>query len=249
MSVTAHFSLPIQKPSDSVGESLKAVILLSGGLDSATCLAIAKSQGYECFALSFDYGQKHHSELNAAKKIAAFFKVTRHEIVTLSIGNLGGSALTDDLISVPDYVDEKLIPVTYVPARNTTFLSIALGWAEILNADAIFIGVNAVDYSGYPDCRPDYIAAFQNMANCATKAGLEGHPIKIETPLIALNKAEIIKLGFDLGIDYAMTVSCYRATDDGMACGNCDSCAYRKKGFIEVGIKDCTRYYQINSRT
>lgn len=220
----------------------KAVILLSGGLDSATCLAVAKSQGFSCYALSFNYGQKHNSELNAAKNIAAQFHVAQHETVTLSIGNLGGSALTDDLISVPNYAEQQSIPVTYVPARNTTFLSIALGWAEILNADAIFIGVNAVDYSGYPDCRPEYIAAFQNLANCATKAGIEGHPIKIETPLIYLTKAQIIQLGVSLGVDYAMTVSCYRANDAGKACGNCDSCTYRKKGFLDAGIEDCTRY-------
>ena len=220
----------------------KAIILLSGGLDSATCLAVAKSQGYTCYALSFNYGQKHNSELIAAKNIAAQFHVAQHETVTLSIGNLGGSALTDDLISVPNYSDQPSIPVTYVPARNTTFLSIALGWAEIINADAIFIGVNAVDYSGYPDCRPEYIAAFQNLANIATKAGIEGHPIKIETPLIYLTKAQIIQLGVSLGVDYAMTVSCYRATLDGKACGNCDSCTYRKKGFADAGVEDCTKY-------
>ncbi len=220
----------------------KAIILLSGGMDSATCLAYAKSKNYECYALSFDYGQKNRAELNAAKKIAVHFKVARHEVINLSIGNLGGSALTDKKINVPDYTGKKEIPITYVPARNTVFLSIALGWAEIINADAIFIGVNAVDYSGYPDCRPEYIAAFQNMANLATKKGIKGEIIRIETPLIHLSKAETIRLGVKLGVDYALTVSCYRATEEGLACGNCDSCTYRKKGFSEASIKDCTHY-------
>jgi 7-cyano-7-deazaguanine synthase len=221
---------------------MKAIILLSGGLDSATCLAVAKSQGYDCYALSFDYGQKHCAELNAAKRIATAFSVKQHVVITLSIGNLGGSALTDKQIDVPDYVESSSVPITYVPARNTTFLSIALGWAEIINAEAIFIGVNAVDYSGYPDCRPEYIAAFQHLANLATKAGLEGRPIHIETPLVTLQKSDIITLGISLGVDYHLTVSCYRATDDGKACGQCDSCTYRKKGFDEAGIADQTRY-------
>jgi len=221
----------------------KAVVLLSGGLDSTTCLAIAKDKGFSCYALSFDYGQKHSAELNAAKNIAKHFNVAQHEIVKLSIGNLGGSALTDDLISVPDYSDEQKIPITYVPARNTTFLSIALGWAEILEAEAIFIGVTAVDYSGYPDCRPEYIAAFQKLANLATKAAVENKFfIQIETPLIQLGKSEIILLGASLGVDYSLTVSCYRATDDGRACGNCDSCTYRKKGFAKAGVQDNTKY-------
>ena len=222
----------------------KAVILLSGGLDSATCLAIAKKNKFECYALSFDYGQKHRAEIMAAKKIAACFSVARHEIVTLSIGNLGGSALTDASIHVPDYDNTQNtgIPVTYVPARNTIFLSIALGWAEIIEADAIFIGANAVDYSGYPDCRPDYIIAFQAMANLATKRGITEKPIAIETPLMHLTKSDIIYTGVALGVDYAMTVSCYRATDDGKACGTCDSCTYRKKGFAQADVKDVTRY-------
>lgn len=221
----------------------KAVILLSGGLDSATCLAIAKEKGFICYALSFDYGQKHTVELMAAKKIAEYFKVAQHETVTLSIGNLVSSALTNNTITVPNYSGEKTIPTTYVPARNTIFLSIALGWAEILKADSIFIGANAVDYSGYPDCRPEYITAFQNLANLATQASIENKSaIKIEAPLMYLNKADIIKLGCSLGVDYAMTVSCYRATENGKACGQCDSCTYRKKGFIEAGIEDCTRY-------
>src|SRR3989338_10329805 len=181
----------------------KAVVLLSGGLDSTTCLAIAKNQGYYCYALSFDYGQRHCSELIAAKNVAKKFHVERHETVSLSIGSLGGSALTDKSTDVPNYMSSSEIPVTYVPARNTVFLSIALGWAEILGAETIFIGVTAVDYSGYPDCRPEYISAFQNLSNLATKAGIEGRQIKIETPLIKLSKAEIIQTGYKLGVDYS----------------------------------------------
>lgn len=221
----------------------KAVILLSGGLDSTTCLALAISEGYECFALSFDYGQKHSAELIAAKKIAAKFKVKQHEIINLgAIGRLGGSALTDDSIQVPNYSSSKSIPLTYVPARNTIMLSIALGWAEILNADAIFIGISSVDYSGYPDCRPEYIEAFRQMATLATKKGVEDHPIEIKTPLIFLSKADTNRLGISLGVDYSETVSCYNATNDGLACGKCDSCYLRKKGFIDANIADPTRY-------
>lgn len=220
----------------------KAVVLLSGGLDSTTCLAIAKQKGFSCYALSFDYGQKHRSELEAAKNIAKNLGAVKHEIVTLSIGSLGGSALTDDAIDVQNYAGENKIPVTYVPARNTVFLSIALGWAEILGAEAIFIGVTAIDYSGYPDCRPEYIAAFQNMANLATKAGLEGNTINIDTPLIDLSKADIIKLGNSLGVDYSLTVSCYKANSFGEACGECDSCFLRKKGFLDAMISDQTKY-------
>lgn len=220
----------------------KAIVLLSGGLDSTTCLAYAQSQHYECYALSFDYGQKHNAELNAAKRIAAKFNVKRHEIFNLSIGSLGGSALTDDAIQIEDYSGSTTIPLTYVPARNTIMLSIALGWAEIINADAIFIGVSSVDYSGYPDCRPAYVKAFTDMANLATKRGVEGNPIKIETPLIDLTKAETIKLGLSLGTDYSQTVSCYRATDEGLACGTCDSCYLRKKGFTDHQVTDPTRY-------
>lgn len=221
----------------------KAVILLSGGLDSTTCLAYASSKGYDCYALSFDYGQKHHSELNAAKKIAKKYNVKKHEIITLSIGNLGGSALTDDTLNIPNHNESnKGIPLTYVPARNTIMLSIALGWAEILNADSIFIGVSSVDYSGYPDCRPQYIKAFGEMANLATKRGVEGNGIQIETPLLYLSKAETNKLGISLGVDYSETVSCYKATDDGLACGECDSCYLRKKGFEDAKIVDPTRY-------
>jgi len=221
----------------------KAVILLSGGLDSTTCLAIAKNKGFECYTISFDYGQKHRAELEAARKISATIGAIRHETVSLSIGALGGSALTDPTISIPDFKQTTTIPPTYVPARNTVFLSIALGWAEILDADAIFIGVTAVDYSGYPDCRPEYIDAFQKVANLATKKAIDGAKIiKIETPLIQLHKSDIIKLGVSLGVDYGMTLSCYRATSDGTSCGTCDSCAYRKKGFLEAGIEDPTIY-------
>ena len=220
----------------------KAVILLSGGLDSTTCLAIAKKAGFECHTLSVYYGQKHSAELNAAKRVANYFQVPNQSI-TISMGEWGGSALTDPTVEVPmadSYQDT--IPVTYVPARNTIFLSVALGLAEIIGAQAIFIGANAVDYSGYPDCRPDYFDAFQKMANIATKAGVSGKSIQIETPILTLTKAEIIKLGLSLGVDYRITVSCYRATEDGLACGTCDSCALRKKGFYAAGVVDVTRY-------
>lgn len=219
----------------------KAIILFSGGLDSTTCLAFAKAEGFDCYALSFNYYQRNHSELNAAKKIAAHYGAT-HKIFNLDIAQFGGSAITDKNIAVPDYTGSKEIPVTYVPARNTIFLSVALGWAETLNAYDIFLGANHIDYSGYPDCRPAYISAFQKMANLATKAGIEGHGCKIHTPLVELNKAEIIKLGMNLGIDYRMTVSCYRADEEGYACGKCDSCTFRKKGFIEAGVADPTLY-------
>lgn len=220
----------------------KAIILLSGGLDSTTCLAIAKSQGYDCYALSFSYGQKSESELVAAKRVAKYFNVKQHQTVTVPIGDLGGSALTDDQIDVPDYQESDDIPVTYVPARNTVFLSIALGWAEIINADAIFIGANAVDYSGYPDCRPAYFKAFQDMANLATKAGVSGKSIQIETPILNLTKAEIIQKGLALHVDYRITVSCYQATETGLACRVCDSCVLRQKGFEAANVVDPTRY-------
>jgi 7-cyano-7-deazaguanine synthase len=220
----------------------KAVILLSGGLDSTTCLSVAKSEGFDCYTLGFDYGQKHRVELEASKNISKHFNATRHEIVKLSIGNLGGSALTDNSISIPDHSGDDKIPVTYVPARNTAFLSIALGWAEILNAEAVFIGVSMMDYSGYPDCRPEYIEAFQNLANLATKTGVEGNPIIIRTPLLRLTKAETVKLGLSLGVDYKITVSCYQANEKGEACGKCDSCYLRKKGFEEAGVLDPTKY-------
>lgn len=219
----------------------KAVVLLSGGLDSATTLAIAREQGFDCYAISFDYGQRHRVELNAAADLAQHMNVAEHKTVSINLDNMGGSALTDPNITVPDTPSEG-IPVTYVPARNTVFLAIALGWAEVLNATDIFIGVNAVDYSGYPDCRPEFIAAFENVANLATKAGVEGQSFIIHTPLIQLSKAEIIQKGVELGLDYAMTVSCYRADEQGRACGECDSCRFRKAGFAQAGIPDPTRY-------
>lgn len=225
--------------------SNKAVVLLSGGLDSTTCLAIAKSQGYDCYALSISYGQKHNAELNAAKRIAEHYQVIEHRIIEIDIRQFGGSSLTDDNIDVPDYSGEGGIPNTYVPARNTIFLSIALGWAEVVNADNIFIGVSSVDYSGYPDCRPEYILAFQNMAGLATKSGVEGHPIRIHAPLVYLSKAETIRIGTELGVDYGLTTSCYRASLDGEACGECDSCVLRRRGFEELDIPDPTNYIAV----
>lgn len=224
--------------------SKKAIILLSGGLDSITVLASMKEQGYACYALSFEYGQKHNSELDAAKKIALQYSVVEHKIVNLGLGAIGGSALTDDHIRVPENPQEG-IPVTYVPARNTVFLAFALGWAEVLRLSDIFIGVNAVDYSGYPDCRPEFIAAFQQLARVATKAGVEGQEINIQTPLIALSKAEIIQRGTSLGVDYSQTVSCYSADKNRLACGKCDSCRLRAAGFADAGINDPTRYISV----
>lgn len=220
-------------------EKPKAVVLLSGGLDSATVLAIA-NKDYDCIALSFDYRQRHVSELEAAKAIARDYGVP-HQIIRLDDGVLGGSALTDKDIDVPDHI-ESGIPVTYVPARNTVFLAHALAIAEVNASADIFIGVNAVDYSGYPDCRPAYIEAFEKMANLATKAGVEGQELHIHTPLINMTKAEIIATGIELGVDYSRTVSCYQANSEGEACGVCDSCRYRKKGFEEAGVEDVTRY-------
>jgi 7-cyano-7-deazaguanine synthase len=222
-------------------QAKSAVILLSGGLDSITVLALAKQQGYSCYALSFDYGQRHNAELEAAKKIAQHYQVIDHKVIKLGLDSIGGSALTDQNIDVPTS-PQLGIPVTYVPARNTIFLSFALGWAEVLDAHDVFIGVNAVDYSGYPDCRPAYIEAFQAMANLATKAGVEGKPIRIHTPLIALSKAEIIQQGMSLGVDYGQTVSCYQADAHGRACGVCDSCRLRSEGFICAGLTDPTDY-------
>ncbi len=219
----------------------KAIILLSGGLDSITVLAQLKNQGYQCYALSFNYGQKHNAELNAAKKIAAYYQVEQHKIIDLGFASIGGSALTDEHISVPESPQEG-IPVTYVPARNTVFLSFALGWAEVLNVQNIYIGVNAVDYSGYPDCRPEFITAFQQLANLATKAGVEGPGIKIHAPLIKLSKAEIIKQGVALGVSYLQTVSCYSADQLGRACGVCDACRLRVAGFEEAQVEDQTHY-------
>ena len=222
----------------------KAVILVSGGLDSATVLAMAKSQGYDCYALGFDYGQRHRAELHAAEKLSASMGAIEHKVVKLDLSTIGGSALTDDNIDVPEHDETAVgIPVTYVPARNTVFLSIALGWAEVLGATDIFIGVNAVDYSGYPDCRPDYIAAYERVANLATQAGVEGKHMAIQTPLIDLSKADIIKAGSRLGVDYAHTVSCYQANEQGEACGKCDSCFLRKEGFAAAGVEDPTRYF------
>ena len=219
----------------------KAVVLLSGGLDSATVLAIAKNQGYDCYALSLDYGQRHAAELNAAKKVAQQMGALQHRILQLDLRQFGGSALTDDSIEVPTMATDD-IPVTYVPARNTIFLSLALAWAETLEARKLFVGVNAVDYSGYPDCRPEYIEAFENMANLATKAGVEGDRFTIEAPLISLTKAQIIRLGTELGVDYSQTVSCYQADVNGAACGECDSCRLRRQGFADAGVADATHY-------
>lgn len=223
----------------------KAVILVSGGLDSATTLAIAKEQGYECYAMSFNYGQRHKVELQSAKAISTEMGAVEHKVVELGLSDIGGSALTDDSIAVPQHTSDDIeegIPVTYVPARNTVFLSLALGWAEVLDADAIFIGVNAVDYSGYPDCRPEYIEAFQIMANLATKKGVEGKLIQIKTPLIHLSKAEIIQKGLELGVDYSKTLSCYVPDFEGRACGLCDSCHLRQQGFEAANIPDPTIY-------
>ncbi|MBT4929442.1 MAG: 7-cyano-7-deazaguanine synthase QueC [Cellvibrionales bacterium] len=219
----------------------KAVILVSGGLDSSTVLAMAKQQGFDCYTLSFDYGQRHRSELFAAAKVSEAMQVEAHKVVSLDLGTIGGSALTDTNIDVPEY-ETTGIPVTYVPARNTVFLSIALGWAEVLGANDIFVGVNAVDYSGYPDCRPDYINAFEQMANLATKAGVEGNKLTVHAPLIDMTKGQIIQAGLKIGVDYAVTVSCYQADEEGAACGVCDSCRLRKQGFIDAGLKDPTRY-------
>lgn len=224
----------------------KAVVLVSGGLDSATTLAIAREAGYDCYAMSFNYGQRHQIELESAKAVSDELGVVEHKVVMLGLGDIGGSALTDNNIDVPQDLAEDIsseIPVTYVPARNTVFLSLALGWAEVLDAEAIFIGVNAVDYSGYPDCRPEYIEAFQVMANLATKKGVEGNLIKIETPLIHLSKAEIIQKGTALGVNYAKTLSCYAPDSEGKACGLCDSCRLRQQGFEAAHLADPTVYF------
>lgn len=223
----------------------KAVILLSGGLDSTTALAIAKERGFECYTMSFNYGQRTVAELVAAKKVSSQFGAMKHIEVNLDMSEIGGSALTDHSIDVPTgeaIAAEETIPVTYVPARNTVFLSIALGWAEVLNAQHIFVGVNAVDYSGYPDCRPEFIQSFENMANLATKAAVEGKKVHIEAPLMDLTKAEIIAQGIELGVNYQSTVSCYKADDAGKACGECDSCILRRQGFEQQGFADPTLY-------
>jgi 7-cyano-7-deazaguanine synthase len=219
----------------------KAIVLISGGLDSTTTLAIAKDHGFNCYGLSFDYKQRHISELDAAKNIARSMHITEHKIIKIDLAQIGGSALTDNAIAVPNFPTDG-IPITYVPARNTIFLSYALAWAEVIGACDIFIGVNAIDYSGYPDCRPEYIKAYENLAMLATKAGIEGAEFKIHTPLIECSKAEIIKKGISLNIDFSLTVSCYQADDNGRACGKCDSCRFRKDGFKSAGKSDPTIY-------
>jgi len=224
-----------------------ALVLLSGGLDSATCLAIARSEGFACHCLSVDYGQRHAVELAAAARVAQVLGAVEHRVVHLDIGQFGGSALTDTSIAVPTGGVKPGIPVTYVPARNTIMLSLALGWAEILGAQDIFVGVNAVDYSGYPDCRPAFIRAFEALANLATKAAVEGHPLRLHAPLIDLTKADIVRRGAALGVDYALTVSCYQADVAGRACGCCDSCRLRREGFAAAGLADPTQYqYQVD---
>jgi len=219
----------------------KAVVLVSGGLDSATVLAMARERGFACHALSFDYGQRHRAELAAAERVSRELGVAGHKVVRLDLDAIGGSALTDMSIAVPERETEG-IPVTYVPARNTVFLSIALAWAEVLEARHIFIGVNAVDYSGYPDCRPEYIRAYERMANLATRAGVEGRTLAIHTPLMDAGKGDIVRAGLALGVDYSLTVSCYQATEAGLACGRCDSCRLRRRGFLDAGVEDPTRY-------
>ncbi len=219
----------------------KAVVLLSGGLDSATVLAMARQQGYACYALSVDYGQRHHAELAAAALVAKALGATEHRVINIDLTTFGGSALTDSKIAVPEK-ESAGIPLTYVPARNTIMLSLALAWAEVLQSQDIFFGVNAVDYSGYPDCRPEYVAAFERMSNLATKAAVEGHSLTIHAPLLHLSKAGIIQLGVKLGVEYSMTVSCYQADEKGRACGVCDSCRLRRAGFEEARVTDLTRY-------
>jgi len=219
----------------------KAVVLMSGGLDSTTCLAIAQEEGFECHALSFDYGQRHRAELIAAKSLGQRYNVASHQMVSIDLSQIGGSALTDSSIAIPEH-ESTGIPVTYVPARNTIFMSYGLAVAEVLGAKDLFIGVNAVDYSGYPDCRPEYIDAYEKMANLATKAGVEGDRFSIRAPLIDLTKGQIIQKGIALGVDYTLTTSCYQADDAGKACGRCDSCRLRKEGFAQAGIEDPTLY-------
>jgi 7-cyano-7-deazaguanine synthase len=225
----------------SQGAERKAVVLLSGGLDSATTLAVARDQGYACYALSLHYGQRHRAELAAAQRVAEALDVMQHKVIALDLTAIGGSALTDSSIAVPERPGAG-IPVTYVPARNTIFLALALAWAEVLGAWDLFIGVNAVDYSGYPDCRPEYIEAFQRLCQLATRAGVQGGAFQVHAPLIALSKADIIRLGMRLGVDYAVTVSCYAADESGRACGRCDSCRLRAAGFADAGVQDPTPY-------
>lgn len=222
-------------------DTRKAVVLLSGGLDSATVLAMAQADGYQCYTLSFDYGQRHRAELDAAARLASVAGVVAHKVITLDLDGIGGSALTDRTIDIPE-TPQQGIPVTYVPARNTVFLALALGWAEVLGAGDIFIGVNAVDYSGYPDCRPAFIEAFEQVANLATRAGIEGPGFRIRAPLQNLSKAQIVEVGARLGVDYSLTVSCYQADGQGRACGRCDSCRLRAAGFAAAGMADPTLY-------
>ena|SRR2546421_475113 len=219
-----------------------AVVLLSGGLDSATTLAIARSEGCACYCLSVDYGQRHRAELDAARRVAQALGAAEHRLIALDLTAFGGSALTDSDIEIPVEGVQPGIPITYVPARNTIFLSLALAYAEVRAAKDIYFGANAVDYSGYPDCRPEYVRAFEAMANLATKAALQGHTLRVHTPIIALTKADIIHLGIEFGVEFALTVSCYQATDEGRACGVCDSCRLRRQGFKSAGVTDPTRY-------
>ena len=225
----------------------RAIVLLSGGLDSSTVLAMARAQGFDCYALSVHYGQRHNAELDAARKIAASLGAREHRVMGVDLAGVGGSALTDSSIAVPESPTAG-IPITYVPARNTLLLALALGWAEVVGAADIFVGVNAVDYSGYPDCRPQFIAAFESLARVATKAGVEGVPFKIQAPLIHMSKADIIRAGAALGVDFSVTVSCYQAEADGAACGKCDSCRLRAAGFGAAGLPDPTRYRSANWR-
>jgi len=220
---------------------MRAIVLLSGGLDSSTVLAIARSSGFECYALSVHYGQRHSAELAAARRIAASLGAREHRVMSVDLAGIGGSALTDLRVAIPE-APTSGIPVTYVPARNTLLLSLALGWAEVVDAADIFVGVNAVDYSGYPDCRPEFIAAFERLARLATKAGVEGTRVSIQAPLIRMSKADIIRTGAGLGVDFSITVSCYQAGPDGAACGKCDSCRLRAAGFAAAGVADPTRY-------
>lgn len=231
-----------EQASNQSSNEKRAVILLSGGLDSATVVAMARAEGYSCYTMSFDYGQRHRAELQAAERVARDLDVVEHKVIGLDLNGIGGSALTDSAIDVPEAPSEG-IPITYVPARNTVFLSLALGWAEVLGARDIFIGVNAVDYSGYPDCRPEFVEAFERMANLATKAGVEGQGFRIQAPLQNLSKADIVKAGVRLGVDYGLTVSCYQADESGRACGKCDSCRLRAEGFAAAGISDPTHYF------
>jgi 7-cyano-7-deazaguanine synthase len=230
------------------GADRPAVVLVSGGLDSAVTLAVARDIGYACHALSFDYGQRHHAELAAATRVAAMLGAVEHKTIRIDLGSIGGSALTDHAIAVPDQPSTG-IPITYVPARNTVFLSLALGWAEVIGATDLFIGVNAVDYSGYPDCRPAFIEAFTALARVATRAGIEGADFRVHTPLITLSKAEIVTLGTRLGVDFSRTVSCYQADEAGRACGECDSCRFRAAGFAQAGLPDPTHYFKPPSMT